>query len=87
MAESGSVSTVVQSKLFEHIIHGELVLLLRICLKFQFEAGAAPRLRQLLLHKLKMRQMLRLWRSRIVTYLDHISGHAHFDDAFREHTK
>lgn len=36
-----------------------------------------------------MRQMLRLWRSRILTYLDHISGHAHFDDTFRlkEHQK
>merc|ERR1719334_2817120 len=49
----------LQQALTKVKIETELISLVRICLRFQFRTP--PRLRQLLVQKPKMMQMLRLW--------------------------
>ena len=79
LSEPAYPSTLRKS-LSKHQIHKEFVSLIKICLRFQFKTP--PRLKQLLKHKPKMMQMLRLWRSRILTFLDHFSNDKHFESHF-----
>jgi len=81
LSEPAYPSTLRKS-LSKHQIHKEFVSLIKICLRFQFKTP--PRLKQLLKHKPKMMQMLRLWRSRILTFLDHFSNDKQFAILFDE---